>query len=76
MTIPDDNPGASRYLTIKDIKEIIGPYLEGPEMLEQCIAMLKCGQALTLNGKSGFTLAFVPSGIGLYLAYMKEESDD
>lgn len=72
--IPDDNPGASKFLTLRDVREMLTPYLE-PLVLVTALAQLESGKILVLDGKKeNFRIAFVPAGIGLYQVYLNENA--
>jgi hypothetical protein len=74
--IPDDNPGAGHYLTLKDIESMLAPYMAADENLDQALWMLETNGRLALDGKKGFRIAFLKEGHGLYLCYLNENVPD
>jgi hypothetical protein len=75
VVIPDDNPGQSLYLTIKDIRRILtdcygiktGDRMT-PEEVNGVVAALEDGNAVELCGAN---MIIQPEGVGLYCAYQK-----
>lgn len=73
--IPDDNPGAGYYLTLKDVAQLIRPHLSSDEDLNYVLDQLDNGEPVALGAEGGFLLVFVPDGVGLFRALLKEEPD-
>lgn len=79
--IPDDHPGHSLYMTLKDIERILtndyGKDHDNPltaQEIEQVMATLKAGDAVFLPEAD---LVFRPEGgLGLYCAYVREPKEE
>jgi hypothetical protein len=73
ITPPDDNPGDCMYMTLKDIAQMLQPYMPTEEIVE-ALDQLDRGEQLALGTTtSGKVLVvFVPDGIGLFRALINE----
>jgi hypothetical protein len=81
VVIPDDNPGQSLYMTLKDIEDILvysyGKDHNNPltvQEVDQVLTTLRAGNSVVLP-EAG--LLFVPEGgPGLYCAYVKNKEGE
>jgi hypothetical protein len=73
--IPDDEPGAGRYVTLKDVKQIIGPHMQ-PSSFDEAVQTLLDQGWVAISGKGGFMIRFSMVGQGLYNIMLKESDPD
>jgi hypothetical protein len=69
--IPDDNPGACMFMTLRDIAQMLQPHMVA-EDIPAALDKLDKGEqlALTSTVSDDVIVVFVPDGIGLFRAYI------
>jgi|HubBroStandDraft_5_1064220.scaffolds.fasta_scaffold141346_2 hypothetical protein len=75
LLIPDNEPDAGTYATVKDIEKMLTPYMS-PANLYHALFTLQEDGWVAIKGEDGFMLRFSLVGEGLYDIMLKESDPD